>query len=94
MGVQKREEHAEREVNWFIALRPGKLAGLAKSHPLVGIERIKAGMRAKVEHPFRYIKQVFGYIKVRYRGLAKNTNRLHLLAGFTNLLIVKKCLLA
>tara|TARA_R110002074_G_scaffold336300_1_gene506769 strand:+ start:17187 stop:17390 length:204 start_codon:yes stop_codon:yes gene_type:complete len=37
-----------------------------------------------VEHPFRYIKQVFGYDKVRYRGLA---NRLHLLAPFCNLLI-------
>jgi IS5 family transposase len=48
-----------------------------------------------VEHPFRYIKkQVFGYNKVRYRGLAKNTNRLHLLAEFTNLMIGERYLLA
>ncbi|SFC89440.1 Transposase DDE domain-containing protein, partial [Microbulbifer thermotolerans] len=49
-------------------------------------------IRAKVEHPFRYIKRVFGYDKVRYRGLAKNTDRLCLLAGFTNLLIGRKYL--
>jgi len=57
-------------------------------------EKIKASVRAQVEHPFLYIKQVFGYSKVRYRGLAKNTNRLHLLAAFTNLLIGEKYLLA
>ena len=51
-------------------------------------------MRAKVEHPFKYIKVIFGYSKVRYRGLAKNENRLHLLAGFTNLLIGRKYMLA
>jgi hypothetical protein len=47
-----------------------------------------------VEHPFRYIKQVFGYSKVPYRGLAKNSNRLHLLAAFSNLLMGEKYLLA
>ena len=57
-------------------------------------EKIKASIRSKVEHPFRYIKQVFGYNKVRYRGLAKNSNRLHLLAAFSNLLIGEKYLLA
>jgi IS5 family transposase len=46
----------------------------------------------KVEHAFRYIKWVFGYSKVRYRGLAKNNNRLHVLAGFTNLLRARKYL--
>ena len=57
-------------------------------------EKIKASVRAKVEHPFRYIKQVFGYNKVRYRGLAKNNNRLHLLAAFSNLLIGERYMLA
>ena len=57
-------------------------------------EKIKASVRAKVEYPFRYIKQVFGYRKVRYRGLAKNNNRLHLLAAFSNLLIGEKYTLA
>ncbi|BBM02623.1 hypothetical protein [Microbulbifer sp. GL-2] len=45
-------------------------------------------------YPFRYIKRVFGYDKVRYQGQVKNTERLCLLAGFINLLIVKKYLAA
>ncbi|MFN7385979.1 MAG: transposase, partial [Lysobacteraceae bacterium] len=36
------------------------------------LERLKASVRAKVEHPFRVIKRQFGYVKVRYRGIAKN----------------------
>ncbi|MEK8090162.1 transposase [Thermithiobacillus plumbiphilus] len=56
-------------------------------HGLMLRECIKASIRAKVEHPFRYIKRVFGYEKVRYRGLARNTHRLYWLAAFTNLLI-------
>jgi len=39
------------------------------------VEQLKARVRAKVEHPFRVVKQQFGYAKVRYRGLAKNTAR-------------------
>jgi hypothetical protein len=39
-------------------------------------EKIKASIRAKVEHPFRVIKRQFGYVKVRYRGLKKNTAQL------------------
>lgn len=85
-GIEKREEHKERQVDWFIAMRPGKRASLLKSSPLHKAEKIKASMRAKVEHPFHRIKQMFGYAKVRYSGLAKNTNRFYLLAGFTNLL--------
>jgi len=45
-------------------------------------------------YPFRYIKRVFGYDKVRYRVLVKNTERLGLLAGFTNLLTGRKYLAA
>jgi IS5 family transposase len=36
-------------------------------------EKIKTGVRAKVEHPFRVKKRQLGFIKVRYRGLKKNT---------------------
>ncbi len=49
--------------------------------------RDKASVRAKVEHPFLYVKRHFGYAKVRYRGLAKNTQRIAVLLRFTNLLI-------
>ena len=74
-------------------MRPGKRRLLAKNSDAAKAELTKAQIHAKVEHPFRYIKRVFGYDKVRYRGLAKNTNRLHLLAGFTNLMVGKKYLL-
>jgi len=86
-GVDKRPEHQGREVEWNIAMRPGKRAVLNPCSRVARAERKKAGIRAKVEHPFRYVKQVFGYAKVRYRGLHKNTQRLALLLGFTNLLI-------
>ena len=50
------------------------------------MEKRKASVRAKVEHPFLYVKRHFGYAKVRYRGLAKNTQRLAVLLGLTNLI--------
>ena len=85
-GIEKRPEHESRDVDWFIAMRPGKRSQLVASDPLSQVEKSKASVRAKVEHCFHRIKRQFGYNKVRYRGLAKNTNRLYLLAGFTNLL--------
>lgn len=64
--------------------QPGKKT--PKEHPasdnpkvIDKIEHLKASMRAKVEHPFRVVKQQFGYAKLRYRGLAKNTARLTML---------------
>ena len=47
-------------------------------------ERRMASIRAKVEHPFRYVKRQFGYAWVRYRGLAKHRTRLCLLFGLAN----------
>ena len=49
-------------------------------------EERKGQVRAKVEHPFLRLKRLFGYGKVRYRGLAKNAERLALLFGLGNLL--------
>jgi IS5 family transposase len=93
VGIDKREEHRARLVDWFIAMRPSQRATLEKTHPVAKAEKIKASVRAKVEHSFFYIKRVFGYSKVRYRGLAKNTNRLYVLAGLTNVLRMKSILL-
>jgi IS5 family transposase len=85
-GIEKREEHEKRKVNWFVAMRPGKRAQLPKNSLEEKAEKTKASIRAKVEHAFGYIKCVFGYKKVRYRGLEKNNNRLHVLAALANLL--------
>ena len=56
--------------------------------------RQKSSRRAKVEFPFRIIKRLWGHATVRYRGLAKNTARLHLLFALSNLYQVRKTLLA
>lgn len=80
-------------MDWQIAMRPGKRAALPVSNPLAQTERAKASVRAKVEHSFFYIKCVFGYRKVRYRGIAKNMNRLHVLSGFANMMMARKYLL-
>ena len=93
-GIEKREEHATREVDWFIAERPGKRKVMDADSPASQLEKTKASVRAKVEHPFMFIKRMFGYSKVRYRGLQKNQERLYLLSGFTNLIKMKNCLLA
>ncbi len=86
-GVGKREENRDAEVDWRVATKPGKRRLLDKSGPKKAAEKRKASVRAKVEHPFLYVKRHFGYAKVRYRGLAKNTRRIALLLGFANLLI-------
>jgi IS5 family transposase len=91
-GMQKRPEHRERSVEWSIARPPGTRRELSEDTPESGIERIKASVRAKVEHPFRYVKRVFGYEKVRHRGLARNENRLALLLGFANLMRAERYL--
>jgi IS5 family transposase len=95
-GVDKRAD-AKAGVRWHVAMKPGQRRGLDKTHVIDAlvdkVERLKASVRAKVEHPFRVIKQQFGYAKVRYRGLAKNTARLTMLFALSNLWMVRKQLM-
>ncbi|MGB4781794.1 IS5 family transposase [Candidatus Methylomirabilis sp.] len=96
-GVEKREENLTSPVKWYVALRPGKRRALPDTE--LGrrdeqIEKLKASVRAKVEHPFHIIKNIFSLKKVRYRGLAKNTAQLFTLFGLANLLIAKRRLFA
>jgi len=56
--------------------------------------RNKSRVRAKVEHSIGVIKRVFGFQKVRYRGLAKNLHRLEATAALANLFMVRRQLLA
>lgn len=90
LGADKREELADKSIDWNISARPGKRKSMTAAELL--LEKTKASVRAKVEHPFRRIKQQFGYSKVRYRGLEKNNNRLQMLAAFSNLLTCKNML--
>ncbi len=90
VGVARRPEHRGRAIDWQVALRTGQRRRLAPSSAAAQAERRKASIRAKVEHPFLYVKRHFGYAKVRYRGLAKNQTRLRLLLGSTNLLLAER----
>ncbi|MDP3231112.1 MAG: IS5 family transposase [Acidovorax sp.] len=97
-GVQKRPD-ARADMTWHIAMRLGKRKELDKENNPVDslidqLEKIKASIRAKVEHPFRVIKRQFGYVKVRYRGLKKNTLQIKTLFALSNLWMVRHQLLA
>ena len=85
-GVGKREENLGLEVEWRVAMRPGRRRKLEPDSEEALAEKAKASVRAKVEHPFLRLKLLFGYTKVRYRGLLKNSERLALLFGLGNLL--------
>ena len=97
-GVEKREdeEHEGRKVIWQVAARRstyekyGKKSTLYKAHRR--IEKAKAQTRSKVEHPFRVIKRQFGYTKVRFRGLAKNTVQMVTLFALSNLWMARRYL--
>ena len=95
-GVEKRQEVQDKhaDVDWQIAMMPGKRKALDKtriSNALTDqLEKLKAGIRAKVEHPFRVIKCQFGHRKTRYRGLAKNTSQLLVMFALSNLWMVRK----
>ena len=95
-GAHKRPD-AKNSVRWNIAMRAGKRAALDKTKRLDQLidqlERLKASIRAKVEHPFRVIKRQFGHVKVRYRGLKKNTAQLSTLFALSNLWMARKALL-
>jgi IS5 family transposase len=92
-GAHKRPD-AKDGVTWHVAMRPGKRKALDKSTKLGAltdeIERLKASIRAKVEHPFRVIKRQFGFTKVRYRGLKKNTAQITTLFALANLWMARR----
>lgn len=92
LGIQNRPEIQEdphkSKIEYRINHRPGKITKMVES---VGkewerhIQKRISSVRSKVEHPFRTVKVQFGYAKVRYRGIGKNLNRLHILFGSANL---------
>jgi IS5 family transposase len=89
-SVAKRPDR-KQAVDWHVAMKPGKRRALGKTqlHRLKRIERLKAQVRARGEHAFRVVKRQFGYVKVRYRGLAENTAQLHVLFALANVWMVR-----
>ena len=52
----------------------------------------KASIRAKVEHPFHAVKNLFIHCKTRYKGVAKNSTQMFSLFGLANLLLARRWL--
>ncbi|MEB1349471.1 IS5 family transposase [Xanthomonas campestris pv. campestris] len=95
-GADKREELQDCEAAFFIAAKRSVLQAIGNKRERAREQRwehFKASVRAKVEHPFRVIKRQFGYTKVRYRGLAKNTAQVLTLFALSNLWLKRKQLL-
>jgi IS5 family transposase len=95
--VQAQAEGGIRpDVDWQIAQRRSTVNKLLQGpHKtlVLAMERAKARVRARVEHAFHVLKNLFGHRKVRYKGLAKNTAQLYSLFGLVNLALAKRKLL-
>ena len=96
-GIAKRPEMAGKTAEFRVAMRPGKRRALpdtpeGRLDDLV--ETAKAHFRSKGEHPFRVIKQQFGFQKTRLRGMVKNRCKIYVLAALTNLFLGRRHLLA
>lgn len=95
-GAEKRDELHAVKARFLIAEKPSKLRRIRGKRDRAWAdrwERMKASLRAKVEHPFRVIKRQFGYVKVRYRGIAKNASQVLTLFMLSNLWMVRRRLM-
>lgn len=96
IGANKREELKHKTLKWRIAMKrtqverivDGQLKEMTQK-----VEQLKARIRARVEHPFHVVKNLFQHRQVRYKGLMKNTAQLNVLFALANLVIAKKRLL-
>jgi IS5 family transposase len=95
-GVEKRADMQGKGIGFRVAMRPGKRRALPDTPEgrLDDLfETAKAHVRAKVEHPFRVIKQQFGFQKTRLRGMIKNRCKVNVLAALSNLFMARRRLL-
>jgi IS5 family transposase len=96
-GYRGAQARVDRQMQWHIAARPSDIAKLPAGRRKTASqkrEQRKASVRAKVEHPFRVIKRQFGLMKVRFRGLAKNTAHVVTLFALSNLWMARRQLMA
>jgi transposase, IS5 family len=103
-GVEKREEITQAQaqgdirvdVKWHVATKRGLIKAIPEGpfkELTVLVERKKAQIRSRVEHPFHVIKNLFHYKKVSYRGLSKNAARLYSQFALVNLFLARRKLL-
>jgi IS5 family transposase len=95
LGVEKRPEITAQHpgVRWHVAAKRGQIKAMAEGRLkeiTQMVEKLKAQVRARVEHPFHILKNLFRHRKTRYRGLSKNTAQLHSLFALVNLVIAKR----
>ncbi len=96
-GYTGAHKYVKGEQELHIAEKRSKVRAMvegALKDATVVLERLKAQMRARVEHPFRVLKCQFGFTKVRYRGLAKNTAQLQTLFALVNLSLARRHVVA
>ena len=93
-GASKRVEGSQ--ITWHVAERRHKVLSIVDGplrQAMQDLETLKARIRARVEHPFRVVKRQFGYQKVRFRGMAKNTAHVLTLFALSNLWQARRRLL-
>ncbi len=98
VGVDKREDMQaalaanDQTVQWHVAKRRKSIEKLDKGWQkrlAQAYEKLKAQVRAYVEHPFHIVKNIFKYRKTRYKGLAKNDAQRNMLFALGNLYMVR-----
>ena len=98
VGVEKREDMQKalvangQAVQWHVAKRRKTIETLAdgwQKKLAQAYEKLKAQVRARVEHPFHVVKNIFKYQKTRYKGLAKNDAQLNVLFALSNLYMAR-----
>lgn len=96
LGLEKREEIKQKpqvsDIEYHINRRLGRLPKV--SNNTIDWERYiehrKSAVRCKIKHPYRIVKNIFGFRKTVYRRLQKNLNRLHMLFASANLYMLAK----
>ena len=94
-GAEKRVKR--KRIKWHIAAKRSVVKKIKRAklkRATEKLETLKAKLRARVEHPFRVVKRQFGFMKVRFKGLAKNTAQVITLFALSNLWMARKQLLA
>ena len=96
-GAAKRPENEGKDIDWHVARKRGQVKKLPEGE-VKGLtqyaERLKASVRARVEHPFHVVKNLFGHRKTRYRGIAKNESQWRVLFALANVYMTRKKVMA
>jgi IS5 family transposase len=90
--VKKKLEAIPNEVRWYIAKRRKPIREMTECWQkdlALAFEKLKARIRAIVEHPFHVVKNIFKHKKARYKGLKKNDAQMNVLFALSNLYMVR-----